>query len=79
MAAKVADLRQRQIVLWAKHGVMARSDTSPPKAEDRIEYAETGAMYEYMILCAGGRAQGPTDEELGRVVKAFNVDTSLVS
>jgi rhamnulose-1-phosphate aldolase len=77
MAANIANLRRHQIVLWAKHGVMARSDTSPLKACDRIEYAETGAMYEYMNLCAGGRAQGLTDEELNRVVTAFNVDTSL--
>lgn len=79
MAANIANLRKHQIVLWAKHGVMARSDTSPLKACDRIEYAETGALYEYMNLCAGGRAQGLTDEELGRVVRAFNVDTSLFS
>lgn len=77
MAANVAGLREHQIVLWAKHGVMARSDTSPLRACDRIEYAETGAMYEYMNLCAGGRGQGLTDEELARVVKAFNVETSL--
>lgn len=76
-AANVENLRTHQIVLWAKHGVMARSDTSPLKACDRIEYAETGAMYEYMNLCAGGRAEGLTHQELARVVKAFNVDTSL--
>ena len=77
MAANVENLRRHQIVLWAKHGVMARSDTSPLKACDRIEYAETGALYEYMNLASGNRAQGLTAEELGRVVKAFNVDTSL--
>lgn len=77
MAANVAGLRDHQIVLWAKHGVMARSDTSPLRACDRIEYAETGAMYEYMNLCSGGRAQGLTDEELSRVVRAFNVETTL--
>jgi len=57
MAANVANLRKHQIVLWAKHGVMARSDTSPLKACDRIEYAETGALYEYLNLSSGGRAQ----------------------
>lgn len=77
MAANIANLRKHQIVLWAKHGVMARSDTSPLRACDRIEYAETGALYEYMNLCSGGRAQGLTDSELNRVVTAFNVDTSL--
>lgn len=49
------------------------------EACDRIEYAETGAMYEYMNLCSGGHAQGLSEEELGRVVRAFNVDTSLFS
>ncbi len=79
MQANVANLRRHQIVLWAKHGVMARSDTSPLKACDRIEYAETGALYEYLNLCAGGRAEGLSEAELGRVVRAFNVDTSLFS
>jgi rhamnulose-1-phosphate aldolase len=77
MAANVENLRQYQIVLWAKHGVMARSDTSPLRASDRIEYAETGAFYEYLNLSSGGRAQGLTDAEIGRVIKAFDVDTSL--
>ena len=79
MQANIANLRSHQIVLWAKHGVMARSDTSPLKACDRIEYAETGALYEYMNLCSGSRAQGLTAEELGRVVRAFDVNTSLFS
>ncbi len=77
MAANIANLRRHQIVLWAKHGVMARSDTSPLRACDRIEYAETGAMYEYLNLAAGGRAEGLSADEIGRVVTAFNVDTSL--
>jgi rhamnulose-1-phosphate aldolase len=77
MAANVANLREFQIVLWAKHGVMARSDTSPLKACDRIEYAETGARYEYLNLTIGGRAEGLSEAELTRVVRAFDVDTTL--
>lgn len=77
MRANVEGLREYQIVLWAKHGVMARSDTSPLRACDRIEYAETGAMYEFMNLQVGGIGQGLTTDELSRVVKAFNVDTTL--
>jgi Ribulose-5-phosphate 4-epimerase and related epimerases and aldolases len=77
MQANVTGLRDYQIVMWAKHGVMARSDTSPLRASDRIEYAETGAMYEFMNLQVGGLGQGLTDEELGAVVNAFDVDTSL--
>jgi rhamnulose-1-phosphate aldolase len=45
--ANIAALRDHQIVLWSKHGVMVRSDDSPLAAVDKIEYVETGAMYEY--------------------------------
>jgi rhamnulose-1-phosphate aldolase len=78
MAANVASLRKHRIVLWAKHGVMARSSISVKRAVDRIEYAETAASYEYMDLLNGGRAQGLTIDELRAVVAAFNVDTNLV-
>jgi rhamnulose-1-phosphate aldolase len=78
MAANVAGLRERQIVLWSKHGVMARSDQSVTRAVDRIEYAETGARYEYMDLVAGGRAEGLTRAELTRVASTFRVDTPWV-
>jgi rhamnulose-1-phosphate aldolase len=78
MAANVASLRSHRIVIWSKHGVMARSDVSVTRAVDRIEYAETGAKYEYMDLVGGGRAEGLTDEETKAIVDAFGVDTTLV-
>lgn len=74
----VAGLRGHQIVLWSKHGVMARSDVSPTGAVDKIEYAETGARYEVLDLQLGGRAEGLSGEDLGRVKAAFDVPTSLV-
>ena len=78
MAANVVSLRSHRIVLWAKHGVMARSSISVKRAVDRIEYAETAASYEYMDLVNGGRAEGLTIDELRAVVEAFDVDTTLV-
>lgn len=78
MEANVASLREHSIVLWSKHGVMARSDISVTRAADRIEYAETAAMYEYMDLVNGGKAEGLTPDELREVVKAFNVETTLI-
>jgi rhamnulose-1-phosphate aldolase len=77
MAANVASLRSHRIVLWGKHGVMARSDISVTRAVDRIEYAETAARYEYMDLAIGGRAEGLTGEEMRSVVAAFEVKTTL--
>lgn len=76
--ANLASLRHHQLVLWAKHGVMARSDESVLAACDRIEYAETAAHYEYLNLAIGGRATGLTDAELSRVVRTFGLTTDLV-
>ncbi|MEV0899419.1 class II aldolase/adducin family protein [Actinoplanes sp. NPDC049802] len=74
-AANVAGLREHEIVLWSKHGTMSRSDLSVTRAVDRVEYAETGAKYEYMDLVAGGRAQGLTREEITAVAREFDVDS----
>lgn len=78
MEANLQGLRQYRIVVWSKHGVMARSELSVTKAADRIEYAETAALYEYMDLANGGKAEGLSDEELREIVRAFDVPTSLV-
>ncbi len=78
MEANVAGLRAYRIVVWSKHGVMARSDISVTRAADRIEYAETAALYEYMDLVNGGKGEGLTLEELREVVEAFGVQTTLV-
>ena len=75
MAANVAGLRDHEIVLWSKHGTMSRSDISVTRAVDRVEYAETGAKYEYMNLAAGGRAERLTDDEIAAVAAAFGVDS----
>lgn len=75
MNANIAGLRDFEITLWSKHGVMARSDLSVLKAVDRIEYAETGAKYEYMDLCAGGRAEGLTKAEITSVATEFDVES----
>ena len=78
MAANLQGLRDYRIVVWSKHGVMARSELSVTKAADRIEYAETAALYEYMDLVNGSQAEGLTTEELREIVRTFNVPTTLV-
>jgi len=57
---------------------MARSDQSVTKAADRIEYAETAALYEYMDLVNGSTAERLSLDELREIVRAFNVPTTLV-
>lgn len=78
MQANLQGLREYRVVVWSKHGVMARSEISVTKAADRIEYAETAALYEYMDLVNGGQGEGLTIEELREVVRAFDVPTTLV-
>jgi rhamnulose-1-phosphate aldolase len=73
MADNVEILRKHRIVLWAKHGVMARSDVSIKRAADRVEYAEAAAKYEYLNLSAGEIAEGLSAEEIREICKAFNV------
>jgi rhamnulose-1-phosphate aldolase len=78
MEANIASLQKHQVVLWSKHGVMARSEFSATRAADLIEYIETVARYEYMDLVNGSRAEGLTQDELRAVVQAFRVPTTLV-
>lgn len=78
MTANVEGLRDFRITLWSKHGVMSRSDLSVTRAVDTIEYAETGAKYEYMDLVAGGRAEGLRREEITAVATEFGIDSPWV-
>jgi rhamnulose-1-phosphate aldolase len=79
MQANLAGLREHNVVLWCKHGVMARSELSVTRAADRIEYAETAALYETMDLAHGGRGEGLTEAELREIVSTFGVQTTLFS
>jgi rhamnulose-1-phosphate aldolase len=78
MQATITALRAHRLVLWSKHGVMARSDFSVTRAADLIEYVEAAARYEYMDLISGGKGDGLTRAELREVVDAFHVQTKLV-
>lgn len=78
MAATMESLIGHSLVMWSKHGVIARSAKSVMQAADFIEYAESAARYEYMDLAAGGKADGLTQEELRAIVEAFGVQSGLV-
>ena len=77
MAANVELLRKHRIVVWAKHGAMARSDVSVKRAADRIEYAETGATYEYLNLSVGEIGEGLSQDEIRAICKAFNIQQTI--
>ena len=77
MAANVASLRTHRVVIWAKHGVMARSDVTVKRAADRVEYAETAAKYEYINLCAGEIGEGLSADEIRAICQTFNVQQTI--
>lgn len=77
MSESVGMLRKHRIVVWAKHGVMARSEVSIKRAADRIEYAEAAAKYEYLNLAAGEPAEGLSAEEIRKICKAFKVKQEI--
>lgn len=77
MEATLASLQKHRIVIWAKHGVMARSDVSVKRAADRVEYAEAAAKYEYLNLCTGEIGEGLSVEEILAICKTFNVQQNI--
>lgn len=70
-------LRWHQLVVWSRHGVMARADGSVKHACDLIEYAEAAARYEYLNLAAGEPSQGLSAEEIRAVCKSANVEQRI--
>jgi len=77
MRETVRSMRAHQIVLWARHGVVARSDDSVLGALDLIEYAETAARYEYLNLVAGERSEGLSPAEIREICRAWNVQQDI--
>lgn len=77
MTANIECLRTHRIVIWAKHGVMARSDVSVKRAADRVEYAETAAKYEYLNLAAGEAGEGLSADEIRTICRTFNVKQDI--
>jgi rhamnulose-1-phosphate aldolase len=77
MSATLEKFCEHRVVIWCKHGLMARSEISTLKASDRIEYVETAAKYEVLNLANGELADGLSAEEIGAIARAFDIDQSL--
>jgi len=77
MAGNIESLRNHRIVIWAKHGVMARSDVSVKRAADRVEYAETAAKYEYLNLRVSEIGEGLSAEEIRTICETFKVQQNI--
>lgn len=77
MTETLKKFREHRVVIWCKHGLMARSEISTLKASDRIEYVETAAKYEVLNLANGEMAEGLSREEIRSIAKAFDIDQNL--
>lgn len=77
MEVTLEAIRKHRVIVWGKHGVVARSDTSVKRAADYIEYAEIGARYEYMNLRCGERGEGLTLDEIRAICAALNLQQDI--
>jgi rhamnulose-1-phosphate aldolase len=77
MGATVLGLRKHRIVVWCKHGVVARSDISIKRATDRVEYAEAAAHYEYLDLANHHMADGLSGEEIRKICAAWEIEQKI--
>lgn len=77
MEATVRALRGHHLVVWSKHGVVARSEVSVKRPCDYIEYAEAAARYELMNLANNEIADALSVEEIKRIAQAFGVAQSV--
>lgn len=73
MEATVMALARSSAVVWAKHGIMTRSDASASQAADLVEHLEAAATYEVMNLSMGSPASGLDEEERAAVAAAFGL------
>jgi rhamnulose-1-phosphate aldolase len=77
MQANQRALHDCRVVVWSKHGVMARSPRSVMAAIDLIEYVETAAYYEVLDRMLGGTAVGLSSDEIRAVAQAYAVHQVL--
>ncbi|MGA2924589.1 MAG: class II aldolase/adducin family protein [Solirubrobacteraceae bacterium] len=73
MAASVEALARSSAVVWAKHGIVTRSDISATRAADLVEYLEAAAIYEVLNLSLGSPAHGLAGPERHAVAQAFGL------
>lgn len=77
MQGTVKALRTHRVVLWSKHGVVARSDISIKRAADRVEYAEAAAQYEYLNLANNNMAEGLTPDEIRAICETWGIQQNI--
>ena len=70
-------LREHRVVIWSRHGVMARADDSLTHALDLIEYAETAAHYEFLNLTSGNQSGGLNSDQIRAISDSWHVNQTV--
>jgi rhamnulose-1-phosphate aldolase len=77
MKATVRSMREHSLVVWARHGIVARSDDSILHALDLIEYAESAAQYETLNLSTAEKADGLSPEQIRQICEEWGISQSV--
>jgi rhamnulose-1-phosphate aldolase len=75
--ATTRSLHTHTLVIWARHGVICRSDASVLQACDFVEYAEAAARFEYLNLTVGEKSSGLSADEIRELCKSLNVHQEI--
>ena len=73
MDETMLSMRQHQVVVWSRHGVIVRADDSLDHALDLVEYIETAAHYEGLNLCTAEKSTGIPPDQLRAIAEKWNV------
>lgn len=74
LRATIEALARSNAVVWAKHAIVTRSDSSATHAADVVEYLEAAASYEVLNLSMGSPAPGLDQQERAAVVRSLGID-----
>ncbi|MBQ7257644.1 MAG: class II aldolase/adducin family protein [Abditibacteriota bacterium] len=77
MERTLALIPNHNIILWSKHGVIARSPKSVKNAWDIIEYAECAAKYEYLDLINKSKGTGIDPKEIVKVMENLQISQTI--
>lgn len=73
----VEGMRTHRAVVWRRHGIVTRADSSVGKAGDLVEYAEAAAQYEYLNLQAGEPTAGLSDDDLRLICTRLKIEQTF--
>lgn len=77
MHVTLTAMERHDVILWARHGLIVRSEVSVKKAVDLIEYVEVASRYEYLNLTNGDSGEGLSPEELRELCAFHGVAQSV--